>query len=104
MMAADAEVREAVAYLEREVPKWKRDNGCYSCHNDGDGVRALLVARRLGIRVNAKALDESAQGLRSPSEWEAKPLARLQLAAAMREAVTAGIVARTQFDLGARQE
>ena len=69
VITASAEVREAVVYLEREVPKWKRDNGCYSCHNDGDGLRALLLARRAGIPVNAAALSESLQALAVPSEW-----------------------------------
>ncbi len=92
VFTANAEVREAVAYLQREVPKWKRDNGCYSCHNDGDGLRALLVARRAGIPVNAAALNQSLPALVSPSEWESKPLARLQFAAAIREAVAAGLV------------
>lgn len=50
--ALSAEGREAVAYLEREVPKWKRENGCYSCHNNGDGLRGLLAARRAGFAVD----------------------------------------------------
>ncbi len=90
--ALAAEVRQAVAYLEREVPKWKRENGCYSCHNNGDGLRALLVARRFGIAVDGKVLEESVEALRAPAEWEAKPLARLQFAAAVREASAAGLL------------
>ncbi len=87
-------MREAVAYLEREVPKWKRANGCYSCHNNGDGLRALLAARRAGAAVDGKVLEESLQALREPEAWEPKPLARLQFAAAVREAVKAGLLDR----------
>ena len=89
-----AELRDAVAYLEREVPKWKRENGCYSCHNNGDGLRALIAARRAGVAVDAKALAEPVEALRSPAAWEAKPLARLQFAAAVCEAVEAGLLER----------
>src|SRR5262249_25750881 len=31
----------AVAYLVREVPLWSQENHCFSCHNNGDGARAL---------------------------------------------------------------
>lgn len=93
-MLLRGEVREAIAYLEREVPKWKRANNCYSCHNNGDGLRSLLVARRAGIPVSAEVLAESLGALRAPAEWEAKPLARLQFAAAVREAVEAGLLDR----------
>jgi hypothetical protein len=99
--ALRAEVREAVAYLEREVPKWKRENRCYSCHNNGDGLRALLAAHRAGLAVNAAVLEESVQALRDAGEWEPKPLARLHIAAAAREAVDAGLVERTVLDRAA---
>lgn len=82
-------MRAGVVYLEEEVPKWKRANGCRSCHNDGDGLRALVAARRGGVAVKAAVLTESLKALRDPDAWEAKPLARLQLAAAAREAVAA---------------
>ncbi len=29
----------AVAFLAREVPRWSRENHCYSCHNNGDAAR-----------------------------------------------------------------
>src|SRR5262245_15306064 len=41
--ASNAEAR-AVTFLTREVPRWKSENDCYSCHNNGDAARALLVA------------------------------------------------------------
>ena len=30
----------AVAFLAAEVPRWFRENKCYSCHNNGDAARA----------------------------------------------------------------
>ena len=39
----------AVAFLSREVPRWSRENHCYSCHNNGDAARALYQASRTGI-------------------------------------------------------
>ncbi len=48
--AQPAEAR-AVAFLSREVPRWSRENHCYSCHNNGDAARALYQASRAGIRV-----------------------------------------------------
>src|SRR5687767_2533952 len=60
----------AVAYLVREVPAWSRDNGCFSCHNNGDGARALFLAARGGHRVPAKALADTMAWLRRPAEWD----------------------------------
>ncbi|MBM3725976.1 MAG: hypothetical protein FJW40_11195 [Acidobacteria bacterium] len=33
----------AIVYLNAEVPRWNRENGCYSCHNNGDAARALFA-------------------------------------------------------------
>ena len=44
---------KAVAFLSAEVPRWSRENHCYSCHNNGDAARALYEASRAGIRVPA---------------------------------------------------
>lgn len=72
-----AGVAEAIRYLEDEVPRWKRENNCYSCHNDGDGARALLVARR------RTAVEGSLRWLEDPDKWDDKPLARVQFASAL---------------------
>jgi hypothetical protein len=91
----------ALDYLAREVPRWKTDNNCYSCHNNGDAARALYVARRLGREVPDKALDDTSRWLTQTAEWDKKPdgdrgqdtgLARVQFAAALVEAVDAGLV------------
>src|SRR6185436_19333086 len=52
---ADAESR-AVEFLKREVPAWSRDNGCFSCHNNGDAARALYAASKKGYHVPHEVL------------------------------------------------
>ena len=76
-----AGVREAVAYLEAEVPRWKPENKCYSCHNNGDGARALFLAKR----TDSAAVQDTLRFLRTPSEWPADlaPLALVQYTSAL---------------------
>src|SRR5436305_12386153 len=47
----------AIAFLGREVPRWQRENHCYSCHNNGDGARALLEAARQGFSLPPRSAD-----------------------------------------------
>ena len=49
----------AVAFLSHEVPAWSRDNGCFSCHNNGDAARALFVAAAHGHKVAPDVLQET---------------------------------------------
>ena len=92
----------AVAFLSREVPRWKTENDCYSCHNNGDAARALLVASAHGHRVGS-SLDDTLEWLRTPARWnhnkteggiDDKPLARVQFASALTVAVAQGRVSR----------
>jgi len=92
----------AVAYLAREVPRWSAENRCFSCHNNGDGARALLVASGGSGRVPGVALAETTRWLAKPEGWDRnggdgpsgdKRLARVQFAAALAEAVAVGRVA-----------
>ena len=53
----------AVAYLSEEVPRWRREHACYSCHNNADAVRALLAASKRGHQVQP-AIADSVPGLR----------------------------------------
>ena len=49
--------RDAVwAFLATEVPRWSRENHCYSCHNNGDSARALLAAKKRGLILPEDAL------------------------------------------------
>src|SRR5262245_46148302 len=98
--ATTAEHR-ALAYLAREVPRWSTENKCYSCHNNGDAARALYVGKRLGYDVAPKALNDTSHWLARPQGWDRnggetgisdKRLARIQFAAALREAMAAGLV------------
>jgi hypothetical protein len=91
----------AVAYLVREVPKWSRENKCYSCHNNGDAARALYTAARLGYAIPKEALADTTRWLEQPESWEHnggegpfndKVVARLQFTSTLAAAVEAGFV------------
>jgi hypothetical protein len=62
--------QRAADYLGQEVPKWAKENHCYSCHNNGDGARALLAARRSGLTVAPAALADTVEWLRQPAKWK----------------------------------
>ena len=89
-----AEAR-AVAFLAVEVPRWAKENACYSCHNNGDAARALLTALKSGDLVNRAPLADTLEFLSRPEKWDAngpegpfkdKKLARIQFAAALVDA------------------
>src|SRR5262245_19523894 len=60
---------DAVDFLAREVPRWKRENNCYSCHNNGDAARALIAAIRAGATMRAP-LEDTLDWLSQPSSWD----------------------------------
>ncbi|MBL8852174.1 MAG: hypothetical protein JNG89_21055 [Planctomycetaceae bacterium] len=62
--------RRAIAFLANEVPDWPQQNRCFSCHNNGDGARALLVARLRGWDVPDDSLTETRNWLLHPEQWE----------------------------------
>jgi outer membrane protein assembly factor BamB len=97
-----AEEVRAVRFLSREVPRWKAENDCYSCHNNGDAARALIVAASRGHEIGT-SIDDTLEWLRQPAKWnhnktqggiDDKPLARVQFAGALRRAVDAGRASR----------
>jgi hypothetical protein len=80
---------KAVAYLIKQVPGWKGKQGCASCHHNGDGARALLLASHRGLDVG-EAVTETRAFLQNPGGWAANKghgddevLMRLQFAAAL---------------------
>jgi hypothetical protein len=66
----DTPEARAIAFLQREVPAWSRDNGCFSCHNNGDAARALYTARQQGHRVARSALADTTRWLAAPAHWD----------------------------------
>jgi hypothetical protein len=93
---------KAIAFLAVEVPRWRAEHPCYSCHNNGDAARALISAAKRGHDVNAPLADTLAW-LRAPRRWnekmplggiDDKPLARIQFASALSMAVEAGLTDR----------
>jgi hypothetical protein len=97
---AGAEAR-AIEFLKREVPAWSRDNGCFSCHNNGDGARALYAATKKGYPVPPSILADTTTWVVQPDRWEQnkgdpgfsdKRLANIQFAGALLAAFEAGQV------------
>ena len=91
--AAGQPVEKALQFLAGEVAAWERDNHCYSCHNNGDGARALMLA---GRSLDAGTL----AWLQLPQQWDQKAkspgasdlkLARLQFFVAAAAAKRAGL-------------
>jgi hypothetical protein len=91
----------AIAYLAREVPAWSTKNKCHSCHNNGDAVRALYMAKRSKIAVPVKAHDETSRWLARPKGWALnggqgpyndKILSTIQFAAALADGVETGVI------------
>jgi hypothetical protein len=100
----------AVAFLSVEVPRWHAENGCYSCHNNGDAVRALVAASRGGLDVAAPLADTLAF-LGRPQTWadnsrggefDDQTLARVQFAGALVDAAAAGLAPRDAIPAAAR--
>jgi hypothetical protein len=105
-----AVIAKGVDYLKIEVPKWKAGHPCYSCHNNGDATRALLVAGAKGYDIGA-ALDDTLQFLRQPARWDQnkapsgfddKTLARIQFASALAVAERYGKAASTDLEAAAK--
>jgi hypothetical protein len=100
--ATETPEARAVAFLVREVPRWAKENKCYSCHNNGDAARALFTAVRLGLDVPKESLADTTRWLSNPRRWDDygggkgpesdKKLARIQFAHALVAAIDAGQV------------
>lgn len=97
--SAPAAETRAIRFLEREVPAWSRENGCFSCHNNGDAARALYTARRVDYRVAPPALATTTAWLARPARWahnkgdpgfSDQRLANLQFSASLLAATEAG--------------
>ncbi len=94
--------QRAVAYLSEEVSRWRRENACYSCHNNGDAARALMTAERRSFAVRDDALPETIAFIATPDLWDEnskgdpaasdRDLARVQFAAALVTASELGYV------------
>lgn len=103
-------IARGVDYLKVEVPKWKAEHPCYSCHNNGDATRALLVAGSKGYDIGT-SLDDTLAFLKQPSKWDQnkapagfddKALARVQFASALAVAERHGKAASTDLEAAAK--
>jgi hypothetical protein len=100
-VAVDDAEAKALEFLKREVPAWEKDNGCYSCHNNGDGARALYAATRKGYSIPRAVLAGTTEWVSRPERWDEnkgdpgfsdKRLANVQFAASLLAAFEAGLV------------
>ncbi len=91
----------AVDFLVREVPAWSKSNGCFSCHNNGDGARALYAASRKGYSIDEAVLADTTMWLKQPKRWDEnkgdpgfgdKHLASVQFSASLIAALNAGYI------------
>lgn len=98
-------IARGVAFLRVEVPRWRKEHPCYSCHINGDATRALLVAGARGHDIG-DALDDTLAFLKEPSRWDQnkapvglddKALARVQFASALAVAERHGRAASTEL-------
>jgi hypothetical protein len=105
-----AAIAKGVDYLKVEVPKWKAEHPCYSCHNNGDATRALLVAGAKGYDIGA-SLDDTLAFLKQPAKWDQnkapsgfddKTLANIQFASALAVAERHGKAASTDLEAAAK--
>lgn len=113
--SSDKETAEAKAlvFLAREVPAWSKNNGCFSCHNDGDAARALYAAGRKGYAIPQNALNATTEWLSQPGTWEQnngdpgfsdKTLSSVQFASSLLAAFNAGQVRdRQAIEVAARK-
>ena len=108
--AVASAIARGVGYLTKEVPKWKAEHPCYSCHNNGDATRALLVASAKGYDIGT-SLDDTLTFLKQPAKWDQnkapdgfddKQLARVQFASALAVAERHGKAASTDLDQAAK--
>jgi hypothetical protein len=104
--------QRAVSYLSIEVPAWGKANGCFSCHNNGDGARALYLASQKGYRLQPQILEETTRWLKTPDRWNENKgdpgfndqrLANLQFAASLQAAVQANAIERPALQIAARR-
>ncbi|HEY1173047.1 MAG TPA: hypothetical protein VGH19_16890 [Verrucomicrobiae bacterium] len=91
--------RKGVEFLSKDVPAWYKENGCFSCHNNGDAARALYLASQKGYRIPAATLAGTTAWLQRPQTWEDNKgdpgfsdqrLADVQFAAALLTAIDTG--------------
>ena len=106
---ASLAIARGVKYLSVEVPKWRAEHPCYSCHNNGDAARALIVASAKGFDVGG-SVGDTVFFLRHPERWnqnkaaegfDDKQLARVQFASALAVAHAHGRATREDLERAA---
>lgn len=104
---AEGTEQRAVSFLSIEVPRWRSEHPCYSCHNNGDGLIALLAASRRGLS-SGNAMDDTLAWMKSPEAWTKqggpvglRPLLRIHFATTLAVMADAGRTDRTAMESAA---
>ena len=93
--------RRAVDFLAREAAAWPAENECFSCHNNGDGARAVYAAVKLGYESPRARLRDTTDWLSRPGDWRRTEtpaefrddrLSAIQFSAALVSAVDAACI------------
>jgi hypothetical protein len=110
--AAEQAVEQAVDYLAREVPRWRPENKCASCHNNGDAARALFLASSVGHELKPAVLSNTLEWLTNPDRWDDnggegpfndRQLADIQFGYALASAIEGGLVKERELLRAAAQ-
>ncbi len=99
--AAVQAVERAIGFLAREVPRWRPENKCASCHNNGDAARALFLVTSREHDLEAAVLSNTLEWLTNPDRWDDnggegpfndRQLADIQFGYALASAIEGGLV------------
>jgi hypothetical protein len=110
--AAEQAVERAIEYLAREVPRWRPENKCASCHNNGDAARALFLASSVGHKLKPVVLSNTLEWLTNPDRWDDnggegpfndRQLADIQFGYALAAAIEGGLVKERELLRAAAQ-
>ncbi len=110
---SDSAMRRAFNYLLDESSNWSGENNCFSCHNNGDAVRALLAYQQephtfagSSWRKLLKWFDQPGEWLKSPSDefGESPILTFIQFGTARLAAQSGGLMAKNRVIESAIQE
>ena len=98
-------MKQAAAYLKREAEVWPDENGCYSCHNNGDAARVLFGQHDFSSQLQGERWKTMLNWYVQPEKWlSAKTdevslspaLYTIQFGKGLLSAETSGLLAPTQ--------
>ena len=76
-------VIEATQYLKTEALSWRTENACFSCHNNGDAMRALFECSTSPLPFRTSQWKESLLWLEAPRKWKEANSTEVKLSPAL---------------------